>query len=367
MSKKIRYAVVGLGHIAQAAVLPAFKNAAKNSELTALVSGNEEKLEKLGKKYHVKNLYSYEQYEQCLTSGNIDAVYIALPNNMHRDFSVRAAEAGINVLCEKPLGLNEKECAEMISVSRKNRVKLMTAYRLHFEKTNLDAIEAVKAGKIGEPQIFNSTFSFQVKPGNIRIKKDMGGGTLYDIGIYCINAARYLFQDEPDEVFASSITGVDERFREVDAITSGVLRFPRSRIANFTTSFASTATAEYELIGSKGKIKVLNAYEYTTEINTEIQSNGKKQQKTTSKRDQFGPELIYFSDCVLNNKEPEPSGEEGMADVRIIEALYRSARTSKPVQLKPYDKETRPSGDQEIHCPPIKEPELVKVESGSED
>ena len=140
-TKRIRYAVAGQGYIAQAAVLPAFKNAVKNSELVALISDDPAKLVKLARKYDVKHTYDYSEYDKCLGSGEVDAVYIALPNHMHEEYTIRAARAGVHVLCEKPMALTVGECQSMIQACRENRAKLMIAYRLHFEKSNLKAIE----------------------------------------------------------------------------------------------------------------------------------------------------------------------------------------------------------------------------------
>jgi predicted dehydrogenase len=131
---RVRYAVIGLGYISQIAVLPAFAHAAENSKLVALISSDATKLKKLAKKYKVTRTYSYEQYAECLASGEIDAVYIALPNNMHRTYTEGAAEAGVHVLCEKPMAVSEQECDAMIEATSRANVKLMIAYRLHFEK-----------------------------------------------------------------------------------------------------------------------------------------------------------------------------------------------------------------------------------------
>jgi predicted dehydrogenase len=192
---KVRYAVVGLGHIAQIAVLPAFKSA-RNSEIFALVSGDSRKRETLAKKYRVAQACSYEDYDQILSL--VDAVYLALPNHLHKEYAVRAAEKGVHVLCEKPMAVTEEECEAMITAAEQNRVKLMVAYRLHFEKGNLDAIRAVKTGRLGKPRIFNSEFAQQVKANNVRVTEPVsrGGGPVYDMGVYCINAARYLFGSE---------------------------------------------------------------------------------------------------------------------------------------------------------------------------
>lgn len=364
---KVRYAVVGLGHIAQVAVLPAFAHAKKNSQLAALVSGDQEKLTKVGRKYAVKRLVSYDGYDELLASGDIDAVYIALPNHMHRDYAVRAARAGVHVLCEKPLATTEKECEQMIAAAEEGRVKLMTAYRLHFEAANLKAVEMVRAGKIGDARIFNSTFTMQVRPGDTRVKTETGGGTLYDIGIYCINAARYIFRDEPVEVLALSAAGDDKRFTEVEEMASAILRFPGDRLAAFTCSFGASSVSTYQIVGTKGALRADPAYDYAGALKLYSTIGDKKQKREFVKRDQFAAQITYFSDCALNNREPEPSGREGLADIRIINALYRSAKTGKPVKLGEFEKKKRPSEKQERRLPPVAEPELVNVESPSMD
>ena len=363
---RVRYAVVGLGYISQIAVLPAFAHATQNSELVALVSGDATKLKKLAKKYKVTKTYSYEQYAECLASGEIDAVYIALPNNMHRAYTEGAAEAGIHVLCEKPMAVTEQECEAMIEATSRASVKLMIAYRLHFEQGNLSAVGTIHSGKIGEPRIFSSNFCQQVTVGNSRLKAELGGGPLYDIGVYCINAARYLFRSEPQEVFAYSASGNDGRFDEVEEMSAAIMRFPDERLATFTCSFGAADRSAYEVIGTKGILKMDPAYEMVSDLKREIIIDGRVQKAKFPKRDQFGPELVYFSDCILQNKEPEPGGREGLIDVRIINALLESARSGKPVQVRPLRVGERPSQQQEIHKPPFGKPELVKAAAPSE-
>jgi predicted dehydrogenase len=336
-TKKVRYAVVGLGHISQIAVLPAFAHVRENSELTALVSGDAKKLKELSRKYKVAHTYCYERYSDCLKSGDVDAVYIALPNNLHRAYTEEAANAGIHVLCEKPMAFDETECEAMVEATESSHVKLMIAYRLHFERGNLHAIEIVNSGEIGEPRIFTSVFALQVKAGNSRLKKEVGGGAIYDLGVYCINAARYLFQAEPQEVFGWNMGTDDKRFREVPEMTSGLLRFPGGRIASFTTSFGAADRSVFEVIGTKGVLKMDPAYERAEDLKSETTVNGRIKKQVFKKRDQFAAELVYFSNCILNNKQPEPSGREGLADVRIIQALLRSAKTNQPVAISQGD------------------------------
>lgn len=364
-SRKVRYAVVGLGYIAQAAVLPAFAHARGNSKLAALVSGDSEKLAALKRKYRVRRAYSYEQYGECLSSGEIDAVYIALPNSMHRRYSEASARAGVHVLCEKPMAVTVEECQSMTDTARKNNVKLMIAYRLHFERANLKAIELVNSGTIGNPRFFHSVFSMQVSDANIRLSKQMGGGPLYDIGIYCINAARYLFGAEPEEVFAALVQGTEPRFQEVPELAAATMRFPGSRIASFLCSFNAADRSMYEVLGTKGSLRLDPAYELAQPLVHYLTVNAETRKEMFRKRDQFSPEIVYFSDCILHDRKPEPSGIEGMADVRIIQALHESAEKNQPVRLTVPHPEDRPTISQEISRPAVARQELVKAASPS--
>jgi glucose-fructose oxidoreductase len=361
----VRYAVVGLGHIAQVAVLPAFAHARRNSRVTALVSDDGAKLEVLSKKYRIPGTYSYDDYDACLEQ--VDAVYIALPNSLHAEYTVRAARAGVHVLCEKPMAVTAGECRRMIDACRRNRVKLMIAYRLHFEEINLKVVDLVRRGRIGEPKFFNSSFAMTVRRNDIRTRKNMGGGSLYDIGVYCINAARYLFRAEPQEVMAISVNSGTAKLAEIDESTGALLRFADGRVAAFVTSFNAADVGSYRIVGTKGHLAVDPAYEYAEGLAYTLTVNGKTTRKRIGKRDQFAPELLYFSDCILKNREPEPSGEEGLQDVRIVEALYKSARTGKAIRIPPLERSKRPTGRQRITRPGVKKPRLVKVQSASED
>jgi glucose-fructose oxidoreductase len=281
---------------------------------------------------------------------------------MHRAYTEAAAQAGIHVLCEKPMAFDETECEAMIAAAEKAHVKLMIAYRLHFERGNLDSIETIKSGKIGDPRYFTSSFSQQVKAGNSRLKADVGGGPIYDMGVYCINAARYLFRDEPEEVFGWNRSSSDKRFQEVPEMTTGMMKFPDNRIASFTCSFGAADRSVYEVVGTKGVLKMDPAYEMAEALKSEIIVDGRVQKKTFPKSDQFAPELVYFSDCIINNKEPEPSGQEGLADVRVIRALLESAETNRPVSLPETKIARRPDSSQEISKKAVAQPpELVKA------
>lgn len=366
-SRKVRYAVIGLGHIAQAAVLPAFKHASRNSVLAALVSGEQKKLKELGRRYRVPHVCGYDELDELFASGEIDAVYIALPNDMHKEYAIKAARAGLHILCEKPMAVTVRECEEMIRAARDAKVKLMIAYRLHFERANLEAARSARSGKLGDLRFFSSEFAMQVKRDNIRLEEERGGGPLYDIGIYCINAARYCFGEDPIAVWATATRSGDRRFREVDETVVATMRFKNERVATFTCSFGAADRSIYTVTGTRGSITVDPAYEYAMGLGYELRIGERKQKKKFAKSDQFAPELLYFSDCVLENRDPEPSGAEGLADVRIIEGMNRSISTGHWVELQMRQRKRRPTIKQKIRRPAVpREPKLVNAQSASQ-
>lgn len=355
LNRRVRFAVVGLGHIAQSAVLPAFSRAKRSTELAALVSGDETKLKELGGRYNVKALCDYTNLSRCLREESIDAVYIATPNTEHVGLVCEAAAAGVHVLCEKPLGVSEQECLEMIDACEQGGVHLMTAYRLHFEAANLKALEIAHSGRIGEPRIFTSAFTYQIKDlENIRLRGALGGGPLQDIGIYCINAARSFFRSEPTEVQAWSLSSGDPRFREVDETVSVHMRFPGERVATFVCSFGVATSGWYQVIGTKGDIRLDPAYEHAEGLNMRVTVDEKSKEHAYVKRDQFAAELVYFADCVLNDAAPQPSGWEGLADVRTIRALQQSIQRGVALTMPPPLQVRYPTPSQRIDRPPSK-------------
>lgn len=363
--RQVRWAVVGLGNIAQVAVLPAFEHAKENAKLVALVSSDHEKLHKLGQKYDVEATGMYDELERIVEDAAVDAVYVAVPNSLHREMTERAARAGANVLCEKPMATTSEDCEAMIQVCEDADVKLMIAYRLHFEAANLDAIERVKRGDIGEPRIFTSVFTHQVREGDIRTRADLGGGALFDMGIYCVNAARYVFQAEPLSVVAMQTVGTEERFRHVDEMTSVVMRFPGERIAQFTASQGASSVSEFRVIGTKGDVELDPAFEYAGRMHESVTKDGKTREERGPKKDQFAPEIIHFSNCIIEGSQPEPSGEEGLADVRVIEAIIRSAATREVVHVEAVERSSRPSRRLEMRKPPVGHQKTIHAPSPS--
>jgi glucose-fructose oxidoreductase len=362
--RKIRYAVVGQGWFAQTAILPAFANATDNSVLTALISGDPDKRRELGRKYRVP-AYGYDEYENLLADGSLDAVYIALPNSMHREYTERAARHGIHVLCEKPMAPTVEDCKAMIDACSEAKVKLMIAYRLHFEEGNLKAVELVTSGRIGEPRLFNSVYTQQVEEGNIRLESRLGGGPLGDIGIYCINAARYLFRDEPTEVAAFAATADRDRFETVPEMVAGILRFPDERLATILVGFGEAKVSTYRVVGTKGELRMEPAYSFDEDLVQYVTVDGQTKETTFHRRDQVAPEILYFSDCILRDREPEPSGKEGLADVRVIEGLQHALLQGKVVPLQPSEPKPRPGPRQQIQRPAHGEPELVHAAAPS--
>lgn len=365
MKKKTRYAVIGAGNIAQVAVLPAFAHVKDSCELVAIVSDDPQKRDALTEKYGVQHCGSYQQLEDVLTKSNADAAYIALPNHMHREYTERCAAARVHVLCEKPMAMSSADCRAMIAACDAAKVKLMIAYRLHFEETNLRTIEVVKSGAIGEPRFFSSVFSHQVRTGDIRTQGDAGGGALFDLGPYPVNAARYLFADEPMEVQAMMTSGLDRRFTEVDEMTTALLRFPGERFAQLTVNQGAADTAALRIVGTKGDVSLEPAYEYAGGLAQTVTVDGESKTKKFGKRDQFAPELEYFAQCIQTGVDPEPDGMEGLADVRILEAIVEAAKTGRSVHLPPFDRAGRPDMSQHIKKPPVDKPDLVNAPSPS--
>jgi predicted dehydrogenase len=360
--RKVRYALVGAGNIAQVAVLPAFAHASENSELVAIVSGDADKRRTLAERHAIDLTGSYDELEAVLARGHVDAVYIATPNTLHREHTERAAKAGVHVLCEKPMAPTVEDCLAMIETCQAAKVRLMIAYRLHFEEASLRAIEIAQGGQIGQAKLFTGLLTQQVRPGDIRTKRELAGGALYDLGVYPINAARHLFRAEPTRVYCT-ITRGDERFSGVDASAAGTLIFDDERRAQFVVSFEASSISSYRVIGEKGDLVVDPGFAYAEGLRHVLTIGGRSDERRFPKRDQFAAQIVAFSRAVLENQELEPSGEEGLADVRIVQALLQSAELGKSVELPPFRRALQPSLRQEIYLPPVDEPRTYKAPS----
>ncbi|MBS1814771.1 MAG: Gfo/Idh/MocA family oxidoreductase [Acidobacteria bacterium] len=368
--RKVRYAVVGVGWISQAQFLPGVEHTG-NSEVVALVTGHAEKAAKVGEKYGIgEEVYLYEEFDQLLTSGKIDAVYLATPNDDHVDLAVQTLNVGVHLLLEKPMSTSVAECERILAAQEGSGAKLMIAYRLHHEPGTLRAIERVRKGDLGRIVAFNSSFSQHVHGQNHRARHGYWGGPVPDMGVYCINAARNLFTAEPEEVVAAGVQ-TDERFNFQDTV-SVTMKFPGPRIASVAPRIASFVVTynggdvdDYRIIGEKGDLFSQPAYQVGSRIEHVVTIGTRKTSETFSATDHFGGELKYFSNCILNNHEPEADGEEGLLDVRVLEAVEQSLQTGKPVKLLPYDRKRRPAEQQVEKLSPHGKVELIDAHQPS--
>ncbi|UJR30130.1 hypothetical protein I4U23_017671 [Adineta vaga] len=357
---KIRYGVIAAGWISQSSFMPGVGQTS-NSELTVLVSDDAEKREKLGKEYNLKS-YSYNQFSQALAEGHCDAFYIATPNNQHRKFAVPALEQGYHVLLEKPMEVSIEDCEAILEAQKKSGAKLMIAYRLHHEPGTLDVIDRVRKGDFGDPRIFSSVFTQDLKPENHRAKQGFDVGPIPDMGTYPINAVRNIFGLEPTEVTAIGFKTPGREDLKMDHDTINVtLRFPGDRVAQFVVGYAAAGADCYKVVGSKGDITVNPAFMWGNgvKIAYETKINGKEDSKTFPETDHFGGETEYFSECILNNINPEADGDEGLNDVRVIVAIKESLDgNGKTVKIKSNERKKRPVLDQAKKLSLAKEPKI---------
>jgi predicted dehydrogenase len=366
-NRKVRYAVVGIGWISQTALLPGVEHTG-NSEVVAFVSGHEEKAARVGEKYGVKDLYSYDEYDQLLASGTIDAVYLATPNWDHVDLAVRTLDAGIHLLLEKPMATSVEDCERVIAASERSHARLMIAYRMHHEPAMLKAFEVARSGKLGHLRYFNSSFSQPVNYQNHRAKNGYWAGPVPDMGPYPINTVRNLFNAEPLEVFALGTRTDPERFRDFDDQVAVDLRFPGERLATMLLSYSGSDLDDFRIVGTLGDLYSSPAFSMGGGMKhiVTIGESKKRTEETFKKTDQFGGELRYFSDCIQNNRNPEADGEEGLLDIRVIAAVERSLETGQPQSLEPYTRKRRPASRQVEELRAVDEPELVGVHQPSE-
>ncbi|WP_020652241.1 Gfo/Idh/MocA family protein [Massilia niastensis] len=336
--RKLGYAVVGLGGYGLGVIIPQFQHC-QDSRLVALVSGDAAKARKVAGEYGVpeKNIYNYQNFDSIRDNPEIDIVYICLPVFMHAEFTVRAAKAGKHVLCEKPMAMSSSECETMIDACRRAGKKLMIGYRCHFEPYNLEAIRRARAGEIGKLRYFRSEHGFTTgNPNAWRLRKAMsGGGSLMDIGIYALQAARYMTGEEPVAVYAREQTDrSDPRFREVEDMIEFQLEFPSGVIGSCMSMYSANQN-HILLMGDKGRIELEPGTGYRG--NRLWVGNGRGTEITPAPgpgATQWAAQLDHLSQCVLYNREPIVPGEEGLRDMRIIEAVYRSAREQKRIALR---------------------------------
>ena len=329
--RKIGYCIVGLGRISMQHFMPAIKMSSK-SRVTALVSGHRDKAERMAAEYGVpsRSIYSYENYDQIAKNQDIDAVYIALPNSMHAEHTIRAAKAGKHVLCEKPMATSVEDSRAMIQACARGGKKLMIAYRCQYEPTHLRANQLIRDGKLGSIQSIESAFGFPIAPNEWRLDRKLaGGGPLMDVGIYCLNASRYLTGEEPTEVTGfSSVVDQDGRFAQVEETLSWTMKFPGGTLANCTCTYGSPMLGYFRVRGSRGTILMEPAFNYDKPHLVAQFAGGETLDLASDEADpmQFLREADHLADCIRENKEPKSPGEEGLRDMDLMAKIYVSSQ-----------------------------------------
>ncbi|MEH7383256.1 Gfo/Idh/MocA family oxidoreductase [Bacillus sp. JJ1533] len=320
---KVRFGVLSTAKIARNTLIPAMERA-HNAEVVAVASESgkaKDFADELGiPKY-------YDSYTDLLKDPEIDAVYIPLPNQLHKQWAIEAAKHGKHVLCEKPAALVSQDVEEMAAAFKENNVIFMEAFMYQFHPQHNRVKEIIAAGEIGDVKLIRSTFSFSVdfQSGNIRLRKDLGGGVLYDVGCYCIHASRLITGEEPIEVKAAANL---HPTHDVDVTAAGTLKFESGVIANFDVSFEQAFKASYEVVGTKGSILAKHAFRPDNEggngmlvVNAET-----GQREEIAQGDQYKLQVEHFAESVLSNQQPMYSVEETIKNMRVIEQALASVR-----------------------------------------
>jgi predicted dehydrogenase len=334
--RKVGWAVVGLGSLAINQILPAFAKCEK-SKVVALVSGHPDKAAKLAARYGVspKAIYNYQNYDTLKDNPEVDVIYVVLPNSMHAEYTIRGHQAGKHVLAEKPMANTPGDCQAMIDAARKAGKKLMVAYRCRYEPFNKEMIRMAREQELGPVKVIVADHGFNIgNPTQWRLKREFaGGGSLMDIGIYSLQAARYVTGEEPVEINAVSYTTPgDERFKEVEETINFQLRFPSGVLANCTSSYGYAGQNKYRVIATKGWFELEPATSYTG-LRMKVRRNNATEDRDLPQRDHFALEMDHLSECAMEGKEPLTPGEEGLRDVKLMMAIYEAARTGKTIKV----------------------------------
>ncbi len=329
---RIRFAPVGLGTISDI-----FMRAVAQSSkcaITGLVSGHaDQKTPKYQQQFQIPqtSIYNYENFDTIAKNPNIDAVYIGLPNNMHAEYTIRAAKAGKHVLCEKPMALNSTECRAMIKACKDANVKLMIAYRVHYDPMWQKIRDLARSGAIGELQGFQGGFYASFLQGWRLDKKFAGGGPLFDLGIYPLNAIRWIAGEEPTAFTAQTSTKIPgPRFATVEESIEWTIKFPSNILASSGASYGEIGPSYLNICGTEGYLQVQPAFFYDGLKYSGKTVSGDVEEASTGKQPyQFTYEADHFADCIHNNTTPATPGEEGLADHLAMEAIYRAAALTK--------------------------------------
>jgi len=334
--KKVGYALVGLGMLSIGQLLPAFAECEK-SKLVAFVSGHPDKANKLALRYGVnpKNIYNYQNYDSIRDNPEVDVIYVVLPNSMHAEYTIRGLQAGKHVLCEKPMATSPADCQAMIDAGKKANKKLMIGYRCRYEPHSQEMIRMAHEQELGALKILQTDAGFNIgDPTQWRLNKAMaGGGSLMDIGIYALQAARYISGEEPTEINAMMYsTPGDPRFKEVEETINFQLRFPSGVLANCTSSYGCEYRSHFRALAVKGYFELDPAMSYSG-LRMRVFQNNALTERFLPQINHFAAEMDHMSECVMENKDPLTPGEEGLRDLKIMTAIYEAARSRKTVTL----------------------------------
>ena len=330
--ERLGWAIVGLGSYAINQVIPGFADA-RGSKMTAFVSGNPQKARDLGARYGVERLYDYGNYDSIAADPTIDCVYIVLPVGLHAEYSIRALEAGKHVLCEKPMASTSAECEAMIAAARANGRQLGVGYRVHFEPHNREALRRIRAGEIGAMRYIQCDHGFNASldypPHKWRLEKALGGGgSMYDVGIYGINTSLMMLEEEPVEVSAAYAYPKDDpRFAEVEGGIDWRMRMPSGISVQGSSSYCYGPYASRQrYFGSEASIVMDPATTYyDNRLVIEGGGDPRREIGAGNSRDQFAAQLDGFSQAARENRPHLTPGEMGLRDLRLMEAMYRSA------------------------------------------
>ena len=337
--RRLGYAIVGLGYYATRMIMPQFAKCT-NARLTALVSGTPAKLLKYGAEYNVpaRSRYSYAQFDSIRDNPDVDIVYVVLPNSMHAEYTIRAARAGKHVLCEKPMAVSSAECDAMIAACRAAGRKLMIGYRSHFQPHNIHAMRLAREGAIGKRRFVQSEHGFPVgDPKQWRLHRALsGGGSMMDIGIYSVQALRYMAGEEPISVTATENTDRnDPRFREVEDRIAWSFLYPSGLIGQGLSSYSSNHN-HIRLTGDNGWIDLEPGTGYDGH-HMRVRRGWDEPSDVTPPpgpgANQFAAQLDHLAISILENREPMVGGAEGRQDIRLIEAIYRAAKEGRTISL----------------------------------
>jgi predicted dehydrogenase len=333
---RLGFAVVGLGKLALGEVLPAFA-LTERCRPAALVSGDPDKARAVARRYGIdpRGIYDYKNFDSLRDNPAVDVVYVILPNSMHEEFTVRAAQAGKHVLCEKPMAPTVAACQAMMAACAKAARKLMIAYRVHYEPYNQKMMELGRQKPYGPIRfVVSDTVQDVGGAGQWRLDPVLaGGGSLVDIGIYSLNAARYLTGEEPAEVSAMTFSDPKEpRFSKVEMSTAFQLRFPSGALAGCTSSYGTGFVNRYRVMAAGGWYGLEPATKYRGL--RMFRGRGETTEEVVLKEvNHFAAEMDHLAACIAEDRPPKTPGEEGLRDVRLIERIYEAARTGKSIKV----------------------------------